>query len=111
MSIQPLTDQAPRCNARTGDYRRLYNPENFLVDTQGGGAGNNWGSGYTQAREKVDDIMDMIDREADGSDSLEGFVVCHSIAGGTGSGMGSYMLEALNDRYCHGPSPLLTFLF
>lgn len=42
--------------------------------------------------------MDMIDREADGSDSLEGFVVCHSIAGGTGSGMGSYLLEALNDR-------------
>lgn len=35
----------------------------------------------------------MIDREADGSDSLEGFVLCHSIAGGTGSGMGSYLLE------------------
>ena len=31
--------------------------------------------------------MEMIDREADGSDSLEGFVLCHSIAGGTGSGM------------------------
>lgn len=31
--------------------------------------------------------MDMIDREADGSDSLEGFVLCHSIAGGTGSGI------------------------
>lgn len=27
----------------------------------------------------------MIDREADGSDSLEGFVLSHSIAGGTGS--------------------------
>jgi hypothetical protein len=25
-------------------------------------------------------------------------VVCHSIAGGTGSGMGSYLLERLNDR-------------
>ncbi|RRT81346.1 hypothetical protein B296_00017421 [Ensete ventricosum] len=36
----------------------------------------------------VDDIMDMVDREADGSDSLEGFVLCHSIAGGTGSGVG-----------------------
>jgi len=35
----------------------------------------------------------------DGSDSLEGFVVAHSIAGGTGSGMGSYMLEKINDRY------------
>ena len=43
--------------------------------------------------------MDMIDREADGSDSLEGFVMTHSIAGGTGSGLGSYLLEALNDRF------------
>ena len=50
--------------------------------------------------EKVsEEIMDMIDREADGSDSLEGFVLCHSIAGGTGSGMGSYLLENICDRY------------
>ena len=41
----------------------------------------------------------MIDREADGSDSLEGFVLTHSIAGGTGSGLGSYLLERLNDRF------------
>jgi hypothetical protein len=33
------------------------------------------------------------------SDSLEGFTLCHSIAGGTGSGMGSWLLEALNDRF------------
>lgn len=39
------------------------------------------------------------DREAGYSDSLEGFVLCHSIAGGTGSGLGSYLLEALNDRF------------
>ena len=41
----------------------------------------------------------MLDREADGSDSLEGFLMCHSTAGGTGSGLGSYLLETLNDRY------------
>ena len=41
----------------------------------------------------------MIFREADGSDSLEGFVLCHSIAGGTGSGLGSYLLEKLNDLF------------
>ena len=35
----------------------------------------------------------MMDREAEGSDSLEGFFMLHSIAGGTGSGLGSYMLE------------------
>ena len=42
--------------------------------------------------EHEEHVMEMLDREADGSDSLEGFVLCHSIAGGTGSGMGSYLL-------------------
>ena len=41
----------------------------------------------------------MLDREADGSDSLEGFMLLHSIAGGTGSGLGSFLLEKLNDRF------------
>jgi tubulin gamma len=65
--------------------------------------------------------MDMIEREAEGSDSLEvliessfqthlrithfspfvfqGFMAMHSIAGGTGSGLGSYLIERLNDRF------------
>jgi tubulin gamma len=47
----------------------------------------------------------MIDREADNSDSLEGFTLTHSIAGGTGSGMGSYLLEALQDAF---PKKLVT---
>ena len=46
-----------------------------------------------------EEIFDIIDREADGSDSLEGFMMCHSVAGGTGSGLGSYLLERINDRY------------
>ena len=46
-----------------------------------------------------EELFDIIDREADNSDSLEGFVMCHSIAGGTGSGMGSYVLEHINDRF------------
>ena len=55
--------------------------------------------GYDEGEKCHEQIMDMIDREADGSDSLEGFVMTHSVAGGTGSGMGSYLLEKLNDRY------------
>lgn len=42
-----------------------------LLFQEGGGAGNNWASGYRQAEEQHDYLMDMIDREADGSDSLE----------------------------------------
>ena len=54
---------------------------------------------FLQAERLTEEIFDIMDREADNSDSLEGFVLCHSIAGGTGSGMGSYILEKLNDRY------------
>jgi len=80
------------------------------------GAGNNWAAGYSMGEQVHEEVMDMIDREADGSDSLEvcrlpssmastklilvqGFMLLHSIAGGTGSGVGSFLLERLNDRF------------
>lgn len=37
----------------------------------GVGAANNWGDGYQTGESVHEDIMEMIDREADGSDSLE----------------------------------------
>ena len=78
---------------------RLFNQENIYQHPEGGGAGNNWASGHRQAEENAELLADMLDREADNSDSLEGFVLTHSIAGGTGSGMGSYILEHLNDHF------------
>lgn len=96
-----LLDLEPRVihTIMTSPYAKLYNPENIYLSKHGGGAGNNWASGYSQGERLQEEIFDIIDREADGSDSLEGFVLCHSIAGGTGSGMGSYILERLTDRY------------
>ena len=38
------------------------------------GAANNWGDGYQSGEAVYEDIMEMIDREADGSDSLEVWV-------------------------------------
>lgn len=96
-----LIDMEPRVinMIQTSEYAELYNPENIFISKDGGGAGNNWAKGYSGAEKVQEEIFDMIDREADGSDSLEGFVLIHSIAGGTGSGMGSYLLENINDRY------------
>lgn len=96
-----LLDLEPRVinSILNSPYAKLYNPENVFLSKHGGGAGNNWASGYSQGQKLQEEVFDIIDREADGSDSLEGFVLCHSIAGGTGSGMGSFMLEALNDRF------------
>ena len=96
-----LMDLEPRVigQIQEGAYKGLFNPENMFCSKEGGGAGNNWASGHAQGMRNEEALIDMVDREADGSDSLEGFVLCHSISGGTGSGMGSYMLERLNDRY------------
>jgi tubulin gamma len=96
-----LLDLEPRVihSILNSPYAKLYNPENIYMSEHGGGAGNNWASGYSQAEKLQEKIFDIIDREADNSDSLEGFVLSHSIAGGTGSGMGSCLLEKLNDRY------------
>lgn len=38
---------------------------------EGTGAGNNWAAGYSMGEQVQDEVLDMIDREADGSDSLE----------------------------------------
>ena len=55
-----------------------------------------------QGKNVEEDIMDMIDREADGSDSLEGFVLCHSIAGGTGSGFfSSHICLRTSHKFLH----------
>ncbi|KAG8468945.1 hypothetical protein KFE25_007463 [Diacronema lutheri] len=95
-----LLDLEPRVltNLNT-ELPKLFNPENVFISKEGGGAGNNWAVGYESAEKVHEEIMEMIDREADGSESLEGFVLAHSIAGGTGSGMGSYLLERLNDHF------------
>ncbi|KAL1994230.1 hypothetical protein VTN49DRAFT_2899 [Thermomyces lanuginosus] len=96
-----LLDLEPRVinGIQSGPYRHIYNPENFFVGADGSGAGNNWAAGYAAGDRVQEEIFDMIDREADGSDSLEGFMLLHSIAGGTGSGLGSYLLEHMNDRF------------
>ncbi|KAG8184071.1 hypothetical protein JTE90_013705 [Oedothorax gibbosus] len=96
-----LLDLEPRVihKIMNSEYSKLYNQENIYLSETGGGAGNNWAVGHSQGEKLHEEVFDIIDREADGSDSLEGFVLCHSIAGGTGSGMGSYMLERINDRF------------
>jgi tubulin gamma len=96
-----LIDLEPRVinRIKNEEFSKLYNPENFYVANHGEGAGNLWAKGHMEGEKCQEEIIEMIDREADGSDSLEGFVMTHSTAGGTGSGFGSYLLEKLNDRY------------
>eukprot|EP01017_Pseudomicrothorax_dubius_P032355 TRINITY_DN422_c0_g1_i9.p1 TRINITY_DN422_c0_g1~~TRINITY_DN422_c0_g1_i9.p1 ORF type:complete len:454 (+),score=107.99 TRINITY_DN422_c0_g1_i9:60-1421(+) len=94
-----LIDLEPRVinMIQNSPYSALYNPENYFHAKDG--AGNCWAAGYYGGERLQEELLEMIEREADGSESLEGFVMLHSIAGGTGSGLGSFLLEVLNDRF------------
>jgi hypothetical protein len=58
-------------NILSSPYANLYNPENIFVSKDGGGAGNNWAQGYAAGERIYEEVIEMIDREAEGSDSLE----------------------------------------
>ena len=77
----------------------MINPRNLHVSEQRNGAGNNWLNGYSYGSQYEDDLLNLIDRECDKCDNLNNLQLFHSVAGGTGAGIGSFLLEALNDRY------------
>ncbi|KAF8509138.1 hypothetical protein JB92DRAFT_546001 [Gautieria morchelliformis] len=97
----------------SGPHVNLYNPEKnihiFFFSKEGGGAGNGWAQDYAAGERIYDEVMDMPPRETEGSSSLEvihlavypgteflttfWFHALHSIADGTCSGLGSYVLN------------------
>jgi hypothetical protein len=64
------------------------------------GAGNNWAKGhYTEGAELVDNVLDVVRREAEACDLLQGFQLTHSLGGGTGSGMGTLLISKVREEY------------
>ena len=43
--------------------------------------------------ELVDSVLDVVRKEAEACDCLQGFQLTHSLGGGTGSGMGTLILS------------------
>ena len=48
----------------------------------------------------MDSLLDVIRKEIESYDGLQGFQLTHSICGGTGSGFCSALLEKLREFYC-----------
>ena len=66
----------------------------MLTDVSG--AGNNWAHGHHYYGPQYgDSIMELVRMEAEQCDSLQGALLLHSLGGGTGSGLGSYLLGKL----------------
>ncbi|KAG2198056.1 hypothetical protein INT46_003840 [Mucor plumbeus] len=94
VDLEPATMDA----IRGSTYGQLYRPDNFIFGQSG--AGNSWAKGYyTEGAELVDSVLDIIRKEAEHTDCLQGFQLCHSLGGGTGSGLGSLLLSKIREEY------------
>ncbi|RWW78932.1 hypothetical protein BHE74_00012833 [Ensete ventricosum] len=67
MDLEPGTMDA----VRTGPYGKLFRPDNFVFGQNG--AGNNWAKGhYTEGAELIDAVLDVVRKEAENCDLLQG---------------------------------------
>ena len=64
------------------------------------GAGNNWAKGhYTEGAELIDSVLDVVRKEAESCDCMQGFQLTHSLGGGTGAGMGTLLISKIREEY------------
>ena len=91
---------------RNGTYRQLFHPENLISAKED--AASNFARGhYTVGKDIIDLVLDRIRKISDNCSGLQGFLVSNSVGGGTGSGLGSLILERLSIDY--GKKPKLGF--
>ncbi|QIX02254.1 hypothetical protein AMS68_007771 [Peltaster fructicola] len=94
VDLEPGTMDA----VRAGPFGQLFRPDNFVFGQSG--AGNNWAKGhYTEGAELVDQVLDVVRREAEGCDCLQGFQITHSLGGGTGAGMGTLLISKIREEF------------
>ncbi|KAG6337105.1 hypothetical protein ID866_1979 [Astraeus odoratus] len=112
--------EAGVCNhIRAGSLGKLFRPDTFFTGESG--AGNNWAKGcklhhyspfpscwltldiggrlYRRWAELIDSILDIVRRQSESCEALQGFQIIHSLGGGTGAGLGSLLLSKLREEY------------
>jgi tubulin beta len=67
MDLEPGTMDS----VRSGPYGQIFRPDNFVFGQTG--AGNNWAKGhYTDGAELIDSVLDVVRKEAESCDCLQG---------------------------------------
>nr|KYP43714.1 Tubulin beta-1 chain [Cajanus cajan] len=94
MDLEPGTMDS----VRSGPCDQIFLPDNFVFGQSG--ADKNWAKGhYTEGAELIDSVLDVVRKEAEHCDCLQGFQVCHSLGGGTGSGMGTLQISKIRLKF------------
>jgi tubulin beta len=85
-------------SVKASSHGKLFRPDSFVYGQSG--AGNNWAKGhYTEGAEMVEQVLDVVRKEAENCDCLQGFQLTHSLGGGTGSGLGTLLMSKIREEY------------
>merc|ERR1711994_156459 len=83
---------------RNGVQGKLFHDDYILSGKED--AANNFARGhYTTGKEMMDQINDRVKKLVEDCDNVQGFIITHSVGGGTGSGLGMLILERLAVDY------------
>lgn len=75
MDLEPGTMDS----IRSGPYGQIFRPDNFVFGQSG--AGNNWAKGhYTEGAELIDAVLDVVRKEAENCDCLQGSCIPFSLS-------------------------------
>ena len=83
---------------RMGHLRHLFHPEQ-LVSGKESASGNFAPAHYGMGRNLIEEVMDKIRRVTEQCEGLQGFLIIHSLGGGTGSGLTALLMERLSVDY------------
>ncbi|KXS17780.1 tubulin nucleotide-binding domain-like protein, partial [Gonapodya prolifera JEL478] len=83
---------------RASPQKELFDDRQIVLSNSG--SGNNWAMGYKHYGEMYRErISDTVRSEVEMVDTLQSLFTISSTGGGTGSGLGSFVVELLQDEY------------
>jgi len=80
---------------KTSTWRHLWGPDQLICGKED--AANNYARGhYTTGKDSLQITLDRLRKITESCSSMQGFLIFHSLGGGTGSGFGTLLLERLS---------------
>ena len=82
-------------SVRAGPFGQLFRPDNFVF---GQTEPVTTGPRATTPRSYLLSVPDVVRKEAESCDCMQGFQLTHSMGGGTGAGMGTLLISKIREE-------------
>ncbi|CAM9954084.1 unnamed protein product, partial [Heterosigma akashiwo] len=93
-------EDGPMSETLRGPLGELFEESQVIREQTSSGSGNNWAQGYYgYGPQHAAGVVEAVRRSAELCDALQSFFLLHSLGGGTGSGLGTYVLGLLEDSF------------